>query len=121
MVHARGAFVSGEPWSLALSSSPALAPTADDFAALDSLAGARPLSHRYRVLCDNGAAAIAPLTAAVTEAGGALSGLVLNAYGPGDEIRLRVGALSCADARALSDRLHALPGITFCQVEHQWA
>lgn len=103
-----------------MSTSPETPIAADDYAALENLTGARPLRHRYRVLCDNGAAAIASVAVAVTDAGAALAGLVLNEYGAGGEIRLRVGGLSCAQARALSDRLYDIPGITFCQVEHQW-
>ncbi|MBP7704634.1 MAG: hypothetical protein KA105_05050 [Caulobacter sp.] len=102
-----------------MSASPALS-TREDYAALDSLAGAKPLRHRYRLLCDQAAAAVRDLVMTVAESGAKLDDLTLTNWGDGGEIRLRLTGLSSAQARDLSDRLYAVPGVTFCQVEHQW-
>ncbi len=92
----------------------------EDYAALDGLAGGKPLRHRYRITCAT-PLVVAELLTAAQDAGAAVGDLHLAGYGEHHEIRLRLTGIGSAEARGLSDRFHRLAGVTACQVEHQWA
>lgn len=109
-------------WSLTLSASPVSTASNvrdEDYAALDDLAGGKPLRHRYRINCLTTAVVTQVLNDAHAS-GATVADLHLAGYGEHHEIRVHLTGIGSAEARELSDRFYGLEGVTACQVEHQW-
>jgi hypothetical protein len=77
------------------------------------------LTHVLTVVSDDQLAIAVEALQAVSALGGRLEGLHLTRRGETREHRLKIVGLRPHSARALSDRLAALPGVARASVEHQ--
>jgi hypothetical protein len=85
---------------------------------LDAVFGAGPFSHQLVLKLDWSSGALDELTHAIGEAGAALQAMNVSELDGGFSAKIWIKGVSCDAARRLSDRLAALPPVSYAHVEH---